>query len=40
VLDKSGDHAGATGHFKRALELGTNNAEIQNSEILKKHVKM
>jgi len=40
VLDKSGDHAGATGHFKRAWELGKTNAEIQQSEILKKHVKM
>jgi Tfp pilus assembly protein PilF len=40
VLDKAGDHAGATGHFKRAQELGKNNAEIQNSDILKKHVKM
>ncbi len=40
VLDKSGDHGGASAHFKRAQELGKNNAEIQNSEILKKHVKM
>lgn len=40
VLDKAGDHGGATSHFKRAQELGKSNAEIQNSEILKKHVKM
>jgi Tfp pilus assembly protein PilF len=40
VLDRTGDHAGATAHFKRAQELGKNNADIQNSTILKKHVKM
>lgn len=40
ALDKAGDHGGATAHFQRAQELGKNNAEIQNSEILKKHVKM
>ncbi len=40
VLDKAGDHSGATGHFKQAWELGKTNAEIQQSEILKKHVKM
>lgn len=40
VLDKSGDHTGATAHFKRAQELGKNNADILNSDILKKHVKM
>jgi Tfp pilus assembly protein PilF len=40
VLDKTGDHGGATAHFKRAQELGKNNADIQNSNILKKHVKM
>jgi Tfp pilus assembly protein PilF len=40
VLDKTGDHAGAMAHFKRAQELGKNNADIQNSDILKKHVKM
>lgn len=40
VLDKSGDHAGSTAHFRRAQELGTHNADIQNSDILKKHVKM
>lgn len=40
VLDKAGDHAGATEHFKRAQALGTSNAEIQHSEILMKHLKM
>jgi Tfp pilus assembly protein PilF len=40
VLDKSGDHAGASGHFKPALELGKDKADIQNSDILKKHLKM
>lgn len=40
VLDKMGDHGGATEHFKKAHELGKNNPEIQNSDILKKHLKM
>jgi len=40
VLDKMGDHSGATEHFKKAYELGKTNAEIQNSNILKKHLKM
>lgn len=40
ALDKSGDHGGATEHFKTALELGKDNPEIANSEILKKHLKM
>lgn len=40
VLDKSGDHAGATEHFKRAHVLGKSNMEIQHSEILLKHLKM
>jgi len=40
VLDRMGDHEAATVHFKKAQELGTNNPQIQNSEILKKHVKM
>jgi Tfp pilus assembly protein PilF len=40
VLDKMGDHSGATEHFKTAYELGKSNAEIQNSDILKKHLKM
>jgi Tfp pilus assembly protein PilF len=40
VLDKMGDHSGATEHFKKAYELGKSNADIQNSDILKKHLKM
>src|SRR5262245_25600296 len=40
VLDKMGDHGGATEHFKKAYELGKSNADIQNSDILKKHLKM
>jgi Tfp pilus assembly protein PilF len=40
ALDKSGDHGGATGHFKRAHALGKSNMEIQHSEILIKHLKM
>lgn len=40
VLDKTGDHKGAIEHFKKAQELGKDNPDIQNSEILKKHVKM
>ncbi|BCA56807.1 hypothetical protein W02_39470 [Nitrospira sp. KM1] len=40
VLDKMGDHKSAIEHFKKAQELGKNNPDIQNSEILKKHVKM
>jgi Tfp pilus assembly protein PilF len=38
--DKKGDHAGATKRFKTAYDLGEDNPEIQNSEILKKHLKM
>jgi Tfp pilus assembly protein PilF len=40
VLDKMGDHSGATEHFKKAQQLGMSNSEIQNSDILKKHLKM
>jgi Flp pilus assembly protein TadD len=40
ALDKSGDHKGATEHFQRAQTLGKDNMEIQQSEILKKHLKM
>ena len=40
VLDKSGDHKAATEHFKTALDLGKENPEIQNSGILKAHLKM
>jgi Tfp pilus assembly protein PilF len=39
VLDKTGDHKNAIEHFKKAQELGKDNPDIQNSEILKKHVK-
>jgi Tfp pilus assembly protein PilF len=40
TLDKSGDHKAATEHFKTAFDLGKNNADIQNSGILKAHLKM
>jgi Tfp pilus assembly protein PilF len=40
VLDKMGDHGGATEHFKKAYELGKSNPQIQDSDILKKHLKM
>jgi Flp pilus assembly protein TadD len=40
ALDKSGDHKAATEHFRKAFELGKNNPDIQNSGILKGHLKM
>ena len=40
ALDKSGDHKSAAEHFQRAAALGKDNAEIQQSEILKKHLKL
>ena len=40
ALDKLGDHKAATEHFKKAAELGKNNPEIENSGILKAHLKM
>jgi Flp pilus assembly protein TadD len=40
TLDKAGDHAGTTQHFQKAHELGKNNVEIHNSDVLKKHLKM
>ena len=40
ALDKSGDHKAAVEHFQRAQTLGKDNMEIQQSEILKKHLKM
>ncbi len=40
VLDKTGDHKGATEHFKTAYDLGKGNPDIQNSGILKAHLKM
>lgn len=39
ALDKTGDHKTATEHFKMAAALGANKAEIQNSGILKSHLK-
>ena len=39
TLDKNGDHKSATEHFMKAHDLGKDNAEIQNSEILKGHLK-
>lgn len=38
-LDKSGDHKTAIEHFKKALELGKDNPDIQKSEILHAHLK-
>ncbi len=40
VLDKTGDHGGATAHFQKAYDLGKTNAAIHDSEILRKHLKM
>jgi Tfp pilus assembly protein PilF len=40
ALDKAGDHKGATEHFQRAQTLGKDNTEIQQSGILRKHLKM
>ena len=40
ALDKAGDHKSATEHFQRAQTLGKDNMEIQQSEILRKHLKM
>ena len=40
TLDKAGDHKGATEHFKTAYELGKDNHDIQESGILKSHLKM
>jgi Flp pilus assembly protein TadD len=39
ALDKTGDHKAATEHFKTAYDLGKSNPEIQNSGILKAHLK-
>lgn len=38
-LDKSGDHKTAINHFHKAKELGKDNPEIQQSEILQAHLK-
>ena len=40
TLDKMGQHGDAAKHFKHAQDLGKNNPDIQNSAILKAHVKM
>ncbi len=40
TLDKMGQHGSAAKHFKHAQDLGKDNSEIQNSGILKAHVKM
>lgn len=40
ALDKAGDHKAATEHFKTAYELGKDNHDIQESGILKAHLKM
>ena len=39
ALDKSGDHKAAIDHFHKAKELGKDNPEIQQSEILQAHLK-
>ena len=38
TLDKSGDHQTAIDHFHKAKELGKDNPEIQQSEILNAHL--
>ena len=38
-LDRSGDHKTAIEHFKKALELGKDNPDIQQSDILHAHLK-
>ena len=40
VLDKMGDHTGATEHFKKGLRARKEQSDIQNSGLLKKHLKM
>lgn len=40
ALDKMGQHHDAAKHFKHAQEKGKDNPDIQNSGILKAHVKM
>lgn len=40
ALDKLGEHMSAAKHFKMAADLGQGNPEIQNSKILKAHLKM
>ncbi|WP_447968662.1 tetratricopeptide repeat protein [Nitrospira sp. M1] len=40
TLDNMGDHKAATQHFQDAYDLGKDNPDIQNSGILKAHLKM
>ncbi len=40
ALDKMGQHHDAAKHFKHAQDKGKDNPDIQNSGILKAHVKM
>ncbi|GJL64995.1 MAG: hypothetical protein NPIRA04_36490 [Nitrospirales bacterium] len=40
ALDNMGDHKAATQHFQDAFDLGKDNPDIQNSGILKAHLKM
>jgi Tfp pilus assembly protein PilF len=40
ALDKAGDHKSAVEHFQRAQTLGKDNMDIQQSDILRKHLKM
>ena len=39
TMDKIEEHKTATEHFKHAFELGKDNTKIQNSDILKNHLK-
>ena len=39
ALDKVGNHTSAIEHFKKAQELGKDNPDIQNSDILHGHLK-
>tara|TARA_B100000315_G_scaffold23860_2_gene20636 strand:- start:1959 stop:2342 length:384 start_codon:yes stop_codon:yes gene_type:complete len=39
VHHKKNRHKEAAGHFKKAAELAPNDSRIQNSEILKEHIK-
>jgi len=40
ALDNLGDHKAATQHFQEAFDLGKDNPDIQDSGILKAHLKM
>ena len=39
ALDKVGNHTSAIEHFRKAQELGKDNPDIQNSDILHGHLK-